>query len=91
MQSLSNAYYLYFKVLKHGIRFKLLLYSSNTTVFIHIKAPSLLVAPLLLSTFAKFIFRSFTSLSTASTFAIPGLGKKRCVLVLPQSNTAYEK
>ena len=32
--------------------------------------------PPLLFTFAKFIFRGFTSLSTASTFVIPGFRKK---------------
>ena len=47
------------------------------TIFIRINTPSLLVAPPpLLSTFAKFIFWGFTSISTASTFAIPGLKKK---------------
>ena len=59
-------------------------FSAKTcTVFIRINAPFLLVPPPPpppppppLSTFAKFIFRGFTSLSTASTFAIPAFRKK---------------
>ena len=49
--------------------------SRLSTVFIRINAPSLLVAPPLLSTFAKFILWGFISLSTASTFAILGFRK----------------
>ena len=51
-------------------------YQKNHTVFIRINALSLLVPAPLLSTFAKFIFWGFTSLSTASNFAIPGFQKK---------------
>ena len=54
----------------------MLLDKITSTVFIRINAPSLLVIPSLLSTFEKFIFQGFTSLSTAITFAIPGFPKK---------------
>ena len=42
------------------------------------KRPSILISPPppLLLTFAKFIFRGFTFISTASTFAIPSFRKK---------------
>ena len=59
------------------------------TVFIRINAPSLLIPPPF-STFAKFIFWGFTALSTATSLVIPGY-RKRCISVLPQSNTAYKK
>ena len=42
------------------------------------------------STFAKFIFRGFTSLSTANTFAIPGF-RKMVHFSTSQANIAYEK
>ena len=42
------------------------------------------------STFAKFIFRGFTSLSTANTFAIPGF-RKMVLFSTSQVNIAYEK
>ena len=65
------------------------------SVFIVINAPSLLIAPPpppppLFSTFAKFIFRAFTSLSTANTFAIPGF-RKMVHFSTSQANIAYEK
>ena len=62
------------------------------TVFFVINAPSLLIAPPppLFSTFAKFIFRGFTSLSTADTFAIPGF-RKMVHFSTSQANIAYEK
>ena len=46
--------------------------------------------PPLFSTFAKFIFRAFTSLSTANTFAIPGF-RKMVHFSTSQANIAYEK
>ena len=46
--------------------------------------------PPLFSTFAKFIFRGFTSLSTANTFAIPGF-HKMVHFSTSQANIAYEK
>ena len=46
--------------------------------------------PPLFSTFAKFIFRGFTSLSTANTFAIPGF-RKMVHFSTSQANIAYEK
>ena len=64
---------------------------NRHTVFIAINAPSLLIAPTpLFSTFAKFRFRGFTSLSTANTFAIPGF-RKMVHFSTSQSNIAYEK
>ena len=46
--------------------------------------------PPLFSTFAKFIFRGFTSPSTADTFAIPGF-RKMVHFSTSQANIAYEK
>ena len=54
------------------------------------KRPSLLIAAPLFSTFAKFIFRGFISLSTANTFAIPGF-RKMVHFSTSQANIAYEK
>ena len=53
------------------------------TVIIRINAPSLLITPPLFLTFAKFIFRGFTSFSTDTSLAIPGFLKKRCFSTSP--------
>ena len=65
---------------------------GKDTVFFVINAPSLLIPPPppLFSTFAKFIFRGFTSLSTANTFVIPGF-RKMVHFSTSQANIAYEK
>ena len=54
------------------------------------KRPLPINRPPLFSTFAKFIFRGFTSLSTADTFAIPGF-RKMVHFSTSQANIAYEK
>ena len=57
---------------------------NANTIFIHINAPSLLIAPPPpFSTFAKFIFRGFTSVSTATSLAILGFQKKMCLSTSP--------
>ena len=47
------------------------------------KRPLPINRPPLFSTFAKFIFRGFTSLSTATSLAIPGFQKKMCFSISP--------